>query len=106
MACPELEELLNEGSGGHAAQCKECRALLDALARVDATFDAAFSHVSAPPGLAATVFARVAQPLPKWGLFPVPEVLDLIGWAAILVIAAVVVPRLATLLSSVLAGLG
>jgi len=106
MACLELEELLNEGSGGHAAHCEECRALLDALAHADATFDAAFSHVSAPQGLAANVRVRVVQLLPECNPSPVPELLDLIGWAAILVIAAVVVPRFATLLSSVLTGLG
>ncbi|MGA2261150.1 MAG: hypothetical protein ABSH28_06930 [Acidobacteriota bacterium] len=106
MACPELEDLLSEGSGGHAAHCEECRALLEALAHVDATFDAAFAHISAPPGLAAAVQARVAQTLPECDPSLVPEVLDLIGWAAVLAVAAIVVPRFATLLSAVLAGLG
>jgi hypothetical protein len=105
MACPELEDLLNEGSGGHAAHCEECRARLEALAHVEATFNAAFAHIAAPPGLAAAVQARVAQAVPEYGPSLVPEVLDLIGWAAVLAAAAIVVPRFATLLSAVLAGI-
>ena len=106
MACPQLEELLSEGGGGHAAHCEECQALLDALAQVDATFTAAFACISAPPGLAAAVNARVAKEFPERSPSLVPEVLDLIGWAAVLAMAAIVLPRVANLLSSVLAGLG
>lgn len=106
MACPHFEDLLNERNAGHVAHCEECRALMDALARVDATFDAAFGHISAPPGLAEAVQARIARLRPERRLTPVPEVLDLIGWAAVLVIAAVVVPRFAELVRSILLGLG
>jgi len=67
MACPEFEDLVREGAGGHAARCEECRALLEALADVDAAFEAAFAGVSAPPGMAAAVRARVARELPLRG---------------------------------------
>lgn len=93
MACPELEDLLREGSGGHAAHCEECRALLEALTHVDATFDAAFADISAPPGLAAAVHARVARELPERGPSLIPEILDFIGWAAVLAMAAIVAPH-------------
>ena len=106
MAGPEFEDLLHEGHGGHAAQCEECRALLDALACVDATFDAAFARVSAPPGLAAAVRARVAREIPLRNPSPVPEVLDFIGWAAVLAMIAIVVPRFLPFLSGMLASLG
>jgi hypothetical protein len=106
MACPEFEDLLSGGNADHALHCRDCRALLDAIARVDATFDSAFADISAPPGTSSAVYARVSHRLRKRGPSPVPEVLDLIGWAAVLTTAAIVVPRFATLLSSVLAELG
>jgi hypothetical protein len=93
MACPELEDLLHESSGDHAAHCEECRALLQALDHVDTTFDAAFVDASAPPGLAAAVRARVARELPECEPSLVPELLDFIGWAAVLAMAAIVIPR-------------
>ncbi len=88
MPCPNLEELLQDG-GEHAARCEHCRALLDAWADVDATLEAAFAGISAPPRLAASA-ARLRS---ARGLSYVPEVLDFIGWAAVLAIAAVLLPR-------------
>ena len=105
MACPEFEDLVREGAGGHATRCEECRALLDALADVDAVFEAAFADVSAPPGMAAAVRARVARKLPLRRPSPLPELLDFIGWAAVLALAAVLLPRLLHLIDAALAGL-
>ena len=98
MACPELEDLLSGASGNHAVHCEACRALLDACAEIDSVFDAAFARNSAPAGLAASVL------YPR--LSPIPEVLDLIGWAAVLAVAAIVLPRFTSLLSSIFTGLG
>jgi predicted anti-sigma-YlaC factor YlaD len=106
MACPEFEDLVREGAGGHAARCEECRALLDALADVDAVLEAAFAGVSAPSGMAAVVRARVARKLPLRRPSPLPEVLDFIGWAAVLTLAAVLLPRFLPLIDAALAGLG
>ena len=106
MGCPELEDLLREGSGGHASRCEKCRALLDALAHVDATLDAAFAGISAPPGLATAVRARVARELPIHRPPLVPEILDFIGWAAVLIMVAIAVPRFLPLFSLLLAELG
>ena len=79
MACPEFEELLRRGERGHAAHCEECRALLEALADVDATFEAAFAGVAAPPGLQAAVRARVARQGRLRAPSLVPEILGFIG---------------------------
>jgi len=106
MACPEFEDLLREGAGGHAAGCERCRALLEALADVDATFDAAFRGVTAPAGLAAAVRARVSREVPMPRLSLLPEVLDLIGWAAVLALVALLAPRFLPLLNAALARLG
>lgn len=106
MACPEFEELVREGAGGHAARCERCRALLEALAEVDAALEAEFVGVCAPGGLAAAVRERVAWEPRLRGPSVLPEVLDLIGWAAVLAIAAVLMPHVLPLLNAALARLG
>jgi hypothetical protein len=106
MACPEFEDLVREGAGGHAARCEECRALLDALADVDAALEAAFAGVSAPPGMAAIVRARAFRELPLREPSALPEILDFIGWAAVLALAVVLLPRFLPLIDAALAGLG
>ena len=106
MACPEFEDLVREGAGGHAAHCERCRALLDALADVDGAFEAAFAGVSAPPGMAAAVRARVAWEVPVRRPSPLPEILDFIGWAAVLALAVVLLPRFLPLIDAALAGRG
>jgi hypothetical protein len=106
MACPELEDLLDGKSGDHALHCENCRALLDAFAEIDTTFESAFAGISAPAGMAAAVHARISQIRPQPRISPVPEILDLIGWAAVLAMAAIVLPQFASFLSSILPGLG
>lgn len=104
--CPQLEDLLKEGSGGHAAQCRECRDLLDALAHVDATLDSAFGSVYAPPDLEAAVRERIARLRGQSRPSVLPEILDLIGWAAVLAAAAVAVPYFSSLLTAFMAAMG
>ena len=119
MACPEFEDLLRDGAashgaGGpgadghaadHAAHCEECRALLDAAADVDATLEAAFAGIPAPSGMVAAVRARVAREIPMRGPSLVPELLDFIGWAAVLAVAAILLPRVLPLVDAALARL-
>jgi hypothetical protein len=100
MACPELEDLLSGKGGNHALSCKECRALLDAYAEADSAFEAAFAGISAPSGLAAAVRMHLSSMGWERRPSPVYEILDLIGWAAVLVTAAIVLPRFTSLLSS------
>lgn len=106
MACPGLEDLLSGRSGDHAVHCENCRALLESFAEVDAAFEAAFSGISAPAGIAAAVRSRVSIAGLQQRLSPVPEILDLIGWAAVLAMAAIALPRFASFLSSILPRLG
>jgi hypothetical protein len=105
MACPEFEDLLNGRAGNHAARCEECRALLDALADVDAALETAFAGITAPPGLAAAVRARVSHEAPLRAPSMMPEVLDFIGWAAVLALAVALWPRFLPLLKAALSWL-
>ncbi len=105
MACPEFEELLRQGGRDHAQHCEECRALLEALEDVDATFDTAFAGVAAPPGLEAAVRARVAREARLRAPSLVPEILDFIGWAAVLALTAILLPRVLPFLNAMLAQL-
>lgn len=104
MPCPEFEELIRQGVSGHAAHCEDCRALLDALADVDSAFESAFADVTAPPGMAAAVRARIGYQIPIRRPSILPEALDFIGWAAVLALAAFLLPRLLLRLGVVLAG--
>jgi hypothetical protein len=104
VSCPEFEDLVREGATGHAQHCEQCRALLEALADVDDSLDGAFAGVSAPLHLAASVRARVAIEAPIRRPSMIPEVLDFIGWAAVLALAAVWLPHLLLRLTAVLAG--
>jgi hypothetical protein len=105
MACPDFEELVRDGPGGHAAHCEECRALLDAAADVDAAFEDAFAGISAPPGLTASVRARISMEEARHRPSLVPELLDLIGWAAVLALVAALSPRFMPLLEAALSKL-
>jgi hypothetical protein len=109
MACPRFEDLLRGGSGtaaDHASRCDECRALLEAFYDVDATLDAAFAGIAAPPGLAARARAQAARETRLRRPSPLPEVLDFIGWAAVLTLAAVLLPRFLPVVQAALARLG
>lgn len=93
MACPSLEDLLQAGPNGHAAHCERCRALLEAWADVDATLEAGLAEIAAPLSLAPAARALTARELQVRGPSLVPEILDFVGWAAVLAIAAILIPR-------------
>ncbi len=104
--CPAFEDLLKEGSQVHAAQCPRCRELLEALTCVDETLDAAFGKIGAPPDLESALRARIARVRAETKPSILPEILDLIGWAAVLAAAAIAVPYFASLLGAAIPGLG
>jgi hypothetical protein len=106
MACPNFEDLLNGQCGDHVLNCKDCRALLEACAEVDSVFDAAFSGISAPSGVTAAMRMRINEASMRRRLSLFPEFLDLIGWAAVLAAAAILLPRFTLFLRSLIAGLG
>ncbi|HTQ55898.1 MAG TPA: hypothetical protein VMI94_15630 [Bryobacteraceae bacterium] len=102
MACPDFEELIRQGPAGHAAHCDDCRGRLEAWTEIDGAFTSAFADVSAPAGMAAAVRARVAREVPLRPPSILPEALDFIGWAAVLALAAVLLPQLLLRLGIVL----
>jgi hypothetical protein len=108
MACPPFADLLRGGdsAANHAVYCDRCRALLEAAAEVDATLESTYAAVSAPPGLVARarVLAARETPLRRPSLFP--EILDFIGWAAILTLIAVQIPRVLPAIHALLANRG
>jgi predicted anti-sigma-YlaC factor YlaD len=106
MACPDFDELVRQGPGGHAAYCEDCRALLDAWAEVDDAFETAFAGVAAPPTVAPAVRARIAREIPVRRPSILPEALDLIGWAAVLALIAIMLPHLLLRFGAALAGAG
>jgi len=108
MACPRLKELAagDATAIAHAARCEECHALLEALAEVDATLDAAFAGISAPLGVAARARAIAHRQMPLRRPSVLPEVLDFIGWAAVLTLAAVLIPKFLPDIQALLARLG
>jgi hypothetical protein len=106
MACPNFEDLLNGKSRDHALNCKDCRALLEAFAEIDSVFESAFAGIAAPAGMAAAVRVRIRHASLDRRPSPVPEFLDLIGWAAVLAAAAILLPRFTAFVGSILAGLG
>jgi len=102
MACPEFEDLVRKGAGGHAAHCDDCRALLEALGDVDRTLEAAFAGINAPPSLRTAVDERIAREIRLQRPSIIPEVLDFIGWAAVLALAAALLPHLLLRLGGIL----
>jgi len=105
MSCPDFEDLVRQGPGGHASHCERCAALLEALAEVDTGLEAAYSGITAPPSLAAAVRMRIAAESPGRRLSLLPEVLDFIGWAAILALAAALVPPFLRYVSAALSAI-
>jgi anti-sigma factor RsiW len=97
MPCAELEDRLidyadldgdeQRAIDVHVAACAACRAYLDTLARLDAALTAKFAgrRVSAQfrPAVRAAARRQVLEKRPSF----IPEVLDFIGWAAVLLIA-------------------
>ncbi len=106
MACPELEDLLSGRAGDHALHCKDCRALLESFAEVDSMFDTAWAGISAPAAIAPAVRTRISLNERRQRVSLIPESLDLIGWAAVLAMAAIILPRFPALLSSILPRFG
>lgn len=107
MACPEFEDLLSGRCKEHLLDCERCRVLLETLAEVDHVFDKAFKGITAPEGIASAVLARIRPDLKERPRkpSPVPEFLDLIGWAAVLASVAILLPQFTSFLRAVWPGL-
>ena len=93
MACPEFEDRLIEYAAiegearacvdTHLAKCAKCRQFLEALRVVDMELTARFSGREASAALAATVQRRIEREASARRLSFVPEILDFVGWGAI-----------------------
>jgi hypothetical protein len=93
MACAEFEDRLIEYTGiegearacvdVHLAECAGCRQFLEALHVVDTELTARFSGCEVSTAFAAAVRQRVEREASARRLSFVPEILDFVGWGAI-----------------------
>jgi len=93
MACAEFEERLLEYAelangerarvDAHLAQCSGCREFLEALRRVDSQLSAQLADLELTGTFASAVQRRVQQERFAARPSPVPELLDFVGWGAI-----------------------
>jgi hypothetical protein len=93
MVCAEFEERLLEYAGlangeracvdAHAAQCSSCREFLESLHMVDSQLTAQLAGVEVTPAFAPAVRRRVRRETVAARPSLVPELLDLVGWGAI-----------------------
>jgi len=93
MACAEFEERLLEyaelANGerarveAHAAQCSSCREFLEALRTVDSQLTAQLAGFELTPAFAPMVRRRLRHENSTARPSVVPELLDFVGWGAI-----------------------
>lgn len=93
MACPEFEDRLIEYANiegearacvdTHLAECAGCRQFLEALRVVDTELTARFARREVSTAFAAAVRHRVERGAAEQRLSFVPEILDFVGWGAI-----------------------
>ena len=93
MACAEFEDRLLEYAEltngersrveAHAAQCSSCREFLEALRTVDSQLTAQLAGFELAPAFAPMVRLRVRHESPTARPSVVPELLDFVGWGAI-----------------------
>jgi anti-sigma factor RsiW len=93
MACPEFEDRLIEYADiegearacvdTHLAKCAGCREFLEALRIVDTELTARFRGRAVSAAFAPSVRRRVERDASARRLSFVPEILDFVGWGAI-----------------------
>jgi len=93
MACAEFEERLLEYAelangerarvDAHAALCASCREFLEALRTVDSQLTAQLASLEVTPAFAPAVRRRVRRESAVARPSLVPELLDFVGWGAI-----------------------
>jgi anti-sigma factor RsiW len=109
MPCAEFADLLLEYAGlspdkraridSHVAGCGACRELLQALDAVDAELTAEFAGHAVSADFETAVRRRVRSQAALPGPSRVPELLDSLGWAAIVTLIGLIVWWAAPLLS-------
>jgi anti-sigma factor RsiW len=101
MGCAEFRELLVEYAelvgdararvDSHLAQCSGCREFLGALQTVDAALAARFCGRETSAAFATAVRRRVGRETAMRRPSFIPEVLDFVGWGAIVVLIALAI---------------
>ncbi len=98
MGCAEFQELVVEYAeladearvrvDSHLTQCAGCREFLEALHAVDAQLTAQFARREASAAFAPAVRRRVSREAAMRRLSFIPELLDFVGWGAIVALIA------------------
>jgi predicted anti-sigma-YlaC factor YlaD len=98
MGCAEFQELLVEYAelvgdsrarvDAHLAECSGCREFLEALQTVDAALAAQFGDCETSAEFATAVRRRVGRETAMRRPSFIPEVLDFVGWGAIVALIA------------------
>lgn len=96
MPCQEFEDRLamydelgsdeRETIGTHVAQCTDCRDFLSAVAEVDNALQAAFAESTVSADFSKQVAQKLLDQATLQGPSWIPEMLDAIGWAAVIAI--------------------
>jgi len=99
MACPEFEDRLIEYAGlegearvcvdTHLDECAGCRQFLEALQIVDAQLTARFAGREVSAAFGPAVRRQVEREASARRLSFVPEILDFVGWGAIVAVLGV-----------------
>ncbi len=100
MACAEFEERLLEYAelangerarvDAHAAKCPSCREFLEALRAVDSQLTAQIAGLGVTPAFAPAVRRRVRNEGATARPSLIPELLDFVGWGAIVALLGLV----------------
>jgi len=100
MACAEFEERLLEYAelangerarvDAHAAHCSTCREFLEALRTVDSQLTAQLAGIEVTPAFAPAVRRRVRYEGSAAPPSAVPELLDFVGWGAIVALLGLI----------------
>ncbi|HEV8130654.1 MAG TPA: hypothetical protein VGQ81_05355 [Acidobacteriota bacterium] len=104
MPCAEFEDSLLDyqaldseklqRANAHLAMCADCRAFLEALGEVDASLTDLFAGYHVFPIFRQSVLRRLQNQRQNRRPSVIPEILDFIGWAAVVVIVACFVAQL------------
>jgi hypothetical protein len=81
----------------HAAQCASCREFLEALRTVDSQLTAQLAGLEVTPAFAPAVRQRVRRESADTRPSLVPELLDFVGWGAVVALLALLAWWLAPL---------
>jgi|SRR5713101_2739724 len=110
MPCAEFEERLLDYANlrveerlpveAHLKACAECRAFLEALSSVDVALARGLGGLEVSPGFRRVALERAWREVPLRKPSFVPEILDFVGWAAVVAIVMDLLYRVRPLLEA------